>query len=111
MRRCKNCFNKLDFGEDGFVCDEGLRNINIEEDFCSKWWGIDILEDPFPRTNFEKYKNELLKGKDAVRKKTGEPAYCSHLDCYECELKEYDKDCVPALIEWGLKEVEGKEND
>lgn len=55
--------------------------------------------------NFEKYKEELLKGKEAINKKTNKPDYCWALSCGDCKLNLVNKDCVPALIEWGFKEA------
>jgi len=55
--------------------------------------------------NFEKYKEELLKGKHAINKKTNEPKYCRTLSCNDCELEASGRDCTSALIEWGLKEA------
>ena len=55
--------------------------------------------------NFEKYKEELLKGKHAINKKTNEPKYCWMLSCKDCKLEPSERDCTSALIEWGLKEA------
>lgn len=55
--------------------------------------------------NFEKYKEELLKGKEAINKKTNKPDYCWALSCENCKLNIDNKDCVPALVEWGFKEA------
>lgn len=55
--------------------------------------------------NFEKYKEELLKGKEAINKKTNKPDYCWTLSCSDCKLNNSVKDCTPALVEWGFEEV------
>lgn len=55
--------------------------------------------------NFEKYKEELLKGKEAINEKTNKPDYCWALSCGDCKLNINNKDCVLALIEWGFKEA------
>ncbi len=59
-------------------------------------------------TNFEKYKEELLKGKDAIDKRTNKPEYCWMISCDDCKLEANltKRDCTPALVEWGLKEAE-----
>lgn len=56
-------------------------------------------------TNFEKYKEELLKGKEAINKKTNKPEYCWMLSCSDCKLNNLVKDCTPALVEWGFEEA------
>ena len=58
-------------------------------------------------TNFEKYKEELLKGKDAIDKRTNKPEYCWMISCDDCKLEANltKRDCTPASVEWGLKEA------
>lgn len=58
-------------------------------------------------TNFEKYKEELLNGKEAIDKRTNKPEYCWMISCDDCKLGANltKRDCTPALVEWGLKEA------
>lgn len=58
-------------------------------------------------TNFEKYKEELLRGKEAIDKRTNKPEYCWMISCDDCKLdiSLTKRDCTPALVEWGLEEA------
>ena len=52
-------------------------------------------------TNFEKYKDEMLKVKGGIALKDGKVAFCKNLSCKYCDFyKDNDDDCNARLIRW-----------